>query len=294
MKTKTWVAMLALYLIWGSTYLGIRFTIETIPPFFSGAVRFLAAGLILLAWRRLAGDPIPTARQIRSAGIVGLFLLLGGNGLVAWAEQSIPSGVAALMIGSTPMWLVGIEALRPGGVRPHWQAVLGLVVGFGGIALLVGPGQLSGTIHIAGVLAILAATFLWACGSIYSRSADMPESILMGSAIEMLIGSLGMFVVSGLLGEFGRFSLQAVSVNSWLGLLYLITIGSLGGFVAYSWLLRNAPISLVSTYAYVNPVVAVFLGAWLAAEILNTQIFIAAGVIIGAVILINTTQQAKK
>jgi len=297
MKTKIWIALLALYIVWGSTYLAIRFTVETIPPFLSAGIRFLISGAILFIWRRAAGDPIPTKRQWRSTAIVGIFLLLGGNGLVSFAEQTVPSGVAALIIGSMPLWLVGIEALRPGGVKPNRLAILGLVIGFGGIFLLVGPAELAGEGHSLnplGVVTLLMAAFLWSVGSIYSRGADMPASSLMATGTEMLTGSIALFAVSGLTGEWSGFSFANVSLNSWLGLLYLITIGSLVGFVSYGWLLKNAPVSLVATYAYVNPLVAVFLGAWLASETINARILIAGTVIIGSVVLINQTKTRRK
>jgi len=178
MKTKIWTALLALYFVWGSTYLAIRFAVETIPPFLSAGIRFFVSGAILYIWRRAAGDPIPTKRQWRSTAIVGIFLLLGGNGILSFAEQSVPSGVAALIIGSMPLWLVGIEALRPGGVKPSWLAILGLLIGLGGIFLLVGPTELVGNGHPLeplGVGMLLLAAFLWSLGSIYRRGADMPK-----------------------------------------------------------------------------------------------------------------------
>jgi drug/metabolite transporter (DMT)-like permease len=195
-----------------------------------------------------------------------------------------------------PLWLVLIEALRPGGVRPSWQAILGLIIGFGGIYLLVGPSELHmGSLQFdtIGIGAVILASFLWSIGSIYSRGADMPASSLMATGAEMLIGSAALFAVSGLLGEWRNFDLAAVSTQSWLGLAYLITFGSLVGFVSYIWLLKNAPVSLVATYAYVNPLVAVFLGAWLADEAINARILVAGLVIIGSVILINQTKSTK-
>jgi len=295
MKTKIWLAMLAIYLIWGSTYLGIRFVVETIPPFLSAAIRFFVSAVIILAWRKLASDPWPTRRQWRDAAIVGLFLLGGGNGLVSFAEQTIPSGIAALIIGTTPLWLTLFEALRPGGVKPGWQSVLGLLVGFGGIYLLVGPGEFGGSLHmdLLGTITIILAPVLWAFGSIYSKNADLPASTFMWTGMQMATGSVSLLALGALTGELPRFNLAAISLNSWLGLAYLILIGSLIGFVAYAWLLRNAPIALVSTYAYVNPVVAIFLGAWLAQEVLNGRIIVAALVIIGAVVVINLSKQAK-
>src|SRR5258708_5969198 len=170
MKTKIWTALIALYIVWGSTYLAIRFAVETIPPFMSAGLRFLVSGLILFLWRRAAGDPWPTARQWRSTAVIGTLLLLGGNGLVSFAEQRVPSGVAALMVGSVPLWLVLIEALRPAGVRPTWQAIVGLLVGFGGIFVLIGPGELvkgNAQFDLAGIGILAVAAFLWALGSIY-------------------------------------------------------------------------------------------------------------------------------
>ena len=296
MKTKIWIALLALYIVWGSTYLAILFVVETIPPFLSAGVRFLISGAILLVWRRAAGDAWPTKRQWGSTAVVGILLLLGGNGLVSFAEQRIASGIAALIVGTVPLWLVLIEALRPGGVRPTPLAILGLLIGFGGIYLLVGPTELStvGTrFDTLGIGAVILASFLWSVGSIYSRGADMPDSSLMATGAEMLTGSAALFFVSGLLGEWRGFDVSAISTESWLGLAYLITFGSLVGFVSYIWLLKHAPVSLVATYAYVTPLVAVFLGAWLADEILNARILIAGLVIIGAVVLINQTKSRK-
>jgi len=296
MKTKIWLALLALYTVWGSTYLAIRFTVETIPPFLSAGMRFLVSGAILLIWRRAVGDALPSPRQWRSTAIVGIFLLLGGNGLVSFAEQYVPSGIAALTLGSMPLWMVGIEAIRPRGVKPNWLSILGLLIGFGGIFLLVGPAELTGArqaLNPLGVGALLAAAFLWSVGSIYSRNADIPKSSLMSTGAQMLTGSIALFVVSGLTGEWNGFSFANVELNSWLGLSYLIAVGSLIGFVSYGWLLQNAPISLVATYAYVNPLVAVFLGAWLADETLNARILIAGMVIIGSVLLINQTKSKR-
>ncbi len=294
MKTKIWVALLALYIVWGSTYLAIRFAVETIPPFLSAGLRFLISGIILVAWRRAAGEALPTKSQWRAAAIIGNLLLLGGNGLVSWAEQTIPSGIAALIIGSVPLFLVVAEALRPGGAKPNWQAILGLVVGFGGIYILVGPSEFSSgglQLNPFGVGALLTACVLWALGSIYSKTADLPKSSLMTSGAQMLMGSIGLFLVSGVTGEWAGFDPAGITTRSLMGLVYLILVGSLIGFVSYGWLLQNAPISLVATYAYVNPVVAVLLGNWLGAEPLESRIWLAAAIIIGSVILINSTKK---
>ncbi len=296
MKTKIWLALLALYIVWGSTYLAIRFAVETIPPFMSAGLRFLVSGAILLIWRRAAGDPLPTPRQWRSTAVIGIFLLLGGNGLVSFAEKRIASGIAALLVGTAPLWLVLLEGLRPGGVKPNWMSLLGLAVGFGGIFLLVGPSEIlngGSQFDMLGIGTVILAAFLWSLGSVYSKNADMPPSTLMATGAEMLTGSLALFIVSGLTGEWNGFSFARVAPNSWLGLAYLITFGSLIGFVSYGWLLKHAPISLTATYAYVNPLVAVFLGAWLADEALNARILVAGAIIISSVALINQSKPGK-
>ncbi len=293
MKTKIWAALLAVYIIWGSTYLGIRFAVATIPPFMQAGVRFLISGTLLFAWRRLAGDPTPTRRQWFSAFVIGSLLLVGGNGLISFAETSIPSGVAALLVATIPMFMVLVEALRPGGIRPTLGQVMGLLVGFSGVALLIGPAEFGGAREfsfLSGGIALLAA-FLWSLGSIYTRNADLPESTLLFTGMEMLMGSIGLLLVSTLKGEFVHFQIASVSTSSLLGLLYLITFGSLVGFTSYAWLLRNAPVSLVSTYAYVNPIVAVFLGNIFAQESLGPRILLAALIIVGSVFLVNLAKK---
>ncbi len=293
MKTKVWVALLALYIVWGSTYFGIKVAIETIPPFFHAGIRFFVSGLILIIWQRAAGSELPTRKQWISTAIIGTLLLLGGNGLVSWAEQSIPSGVAAIIIGSIPMFLVIAEALRPNGVKPTWRAIIGLLIGFAGIFILVGPGEISGSenqLNPFGVIALFFACVLWAAGSVYSKTADLPRGSLMTTGAEMLMGSVGLFFVSLLTGELNGWNVAEVSTRSLYGLAYLITIGSLIGFGSYIWLLQNAPISLVSTYAYVNPIVAVLLGNWLGDEPLEPRIWVATAIIIGSLIFINSSR----
>jgi drug/metabolite transporter (DMT)-like permease len=293
MKSKIWLALLALYIVWGSTYLGIRVAIETIPPFLHAGIRFLISGLILVIWQRAAGQPMPTRRQWLSTAIIGTLLLLGGNGLVSWAEQFIPSGIAALVIASSPMFLVIGEAIRPNGVKPNWQGIVGLLIGFVGIFVLIGPAEISGNatkLNPFGVAALLAACLFWSTGSMVSKSVDLPKSSLMNTGAQMLMGSIGLFIVSLVTGELNSWDVTAVSTRSLFGLSYLILVGSLIGFASYGWLLQNAPISLVSTYAYVNPIVAVFLGTWLLNEPLEPRTWLAAGIIVGSVIFINSTR----
>lgn len=296
MKTKLWVALLSLYIVWGSTYLAIRFAVETMPPFLHGSIRFLVSGVILFIWRRAAGDAKPTMSQWKSTAIIGTFLLLGGNGLVSLAEKTVPSGIASLVIATVPFWLVLFESFRTGGTKPTWLSILGLIIGFGGVFLLIGPARITGANQVFdpfGVVLLLVAPFLWALGSIYAKGADLPKSVLLSTGMQMLMGSVSLFIVSVATGELNGFSLGEVSMRSWWALIYLIIFGSLVGFVSYGWLLQNSPISLMSTYAYVNPVVAVFLGWLLADEILNTRIGIATAIIIGSVILINYARRAQ-
>lgn len=296
MKTRIWTALIALYIVWGSTYLAIRFGVETIPPFILAGLRFLISGIILIAWRRAARDPWPTPRQWRSTAIIGTLLLLGGNGFLSFAEQKVPSGIAALLIGTVPLWMVLIEALRPSGAKPGLRAIIGLLIGFGGIFLLIGPAEMTkgSGFDLLGIGTLIVASFLWASGSIYSRSADMPGSSLMATGAEMLCGSASLFIFGTLVGDWHSFNVATVSTRSWLGLSYLITFGSLIGFVSYGWLLQNAPISLVATYAYVNPLVAILLGNIFAQEQLNARIVLSAVIIIGSVVLINSRQNKTK
>ncbi len=295
MKSKIWLALIALYLVWGSTYFGIKVAIETIPPFFHSGVRFLISGIILVAWQRAAGQQMPTRKQWISSAIIGSLLLLGGNGLVSWAEQFIPSGIAALIIASVPLFLVVAEAIRPNGVKPNWQSIVGLLIGFIGIYVLINPAEAgAGTgLNIYGVAALLSACLLWATGSVYSKSADLPKSSLMSTGAQMLMGSIGLFIVSLATGELNGWNPAEVSTRSMIGLGYLITIGSIIGFGSYTWLLQNAPISLVATYAYVNPVVAILVGVWLGNETLEPRIGLATAIIIGSVIFINSRNKPK-
>jgi drug/metabolite transporter (DMT)-like permease len=296
MKLKIWVAMLVIYIVWGSTYLAIRFAVETIPPFLMAGTRFLISGAILFIWRRSAGDPAPTRGQWLRAGGVGLLLLLGGNGLVSLAEKNVASGIAALIVGSVPLWMTTLESLRPGGGRPNFFGILGLAIGFGGITLLVSPSLLSGNpldSHPLGIITLLFAAFFWSLGSIYSRHAQLPDSSLLSTGMEMLAGGTGLYLAGTLSGEWHLLVLANITTRSWLALLYLVLVGSMAGFTAYAWLLRTAPISLVATYAYVNPLVAILLGSLFAQESLTMHILFSALIIIGSVVLINVSPRLK-
>lgn len=286
-------ALAAVYVVWGSTYLAIHFAIETLPPFLMGGVRFLVAGGILFAWARLRGAARPTRRHLASAAVVGGLLLLAGNGGVAWAEQLIPSGTAALLVSTTPLWMAVLDWLRPGGTRPRLLVIGGLVLGFVGVAVLVGPGALrAGAGHVAplGAAVVLVAAFCWATGSVYSRTAHMPASPLLATGLEMLAGGSMMVVVGLALGEGARFNLAHISIQSGLALGYLIVFGSLVAFTAYIWLLRSTTTAVASTYAYVNPVVAVFLGWAFASEPLTPRTLVAAAIIVVGVLVITSSQ----
>jgi drug/metabolite transporter (DMT)-like permease len=290
-----WTGLIAIYIVWGSTYLAILFVVETIPPFLAAGFRFLIAGAVLYAFRRLRGDQAPRRIEWRSAAIVGLFLLVGGNGGVMWAEQRVPSGIAALMIAAVPLWMALLDSLRPAGRRPNGWVITGILAGFAGILVLIGPAQLlgiEGDVDLLGVTVLLLAAFFWAVGSLYNRGAQLPASPLLGTGMEMLAGSLGLFLLGTVTGEWSQLNLASIPTRSWLGFAYLVVFGSWVGFASYTWLLRVAPTMLVSTYAYVNPLVAIMLGSLLAGEELTTRVLLAAVFILGSVILITLKQPA--
>lgn len=284
---SVWLALSAVYLIWGSTYLAIRFTVETAPPFLSAAARFGLSGVLLFAWRRLAGDPNPSWTEWRNASTVGLFLLAGGNGGVVWAAQFIPSSLAALLVATVPLWMILFDTVRPGGVAPRRRALAGILIGFCGALLLIGwSANQASAEHLHGAVAVLCAACLWAIGSIFGKTARLPSSALMTTAVEMLVGGAALASIACGFGEFNNFAWSSVSPKSGVAWSYLTVIGP-AAFVAYAWLLRVAPIPLVATYSYVNPLVAILLGYFLGNEILTVRILLAAGLIIGSVALVS-------
>jgi drug/metabolite transporter (DMT)-like permease len=292
-KAPTRVALFAafaiVYLIWGSTFLAILFAIETLPPFLMASARFIVAGTLLYAWARFVRGAVPAnGAQWRAAAAVGVLLLAGGNGLLVWSEQRIPSGVAALLVGTVPCFMAVIDWLRPHGTRPAGLVVAGLLLGLLGLFWLVGPDALlgGGRVDLIGAAAVVLGSLSWAAGSIYSRHVPTPSSPFLSTAMQMLAGGAVLFFVSIVLGEPWAFDLADVSLRSALGLLYLIVLGSIVAFSAYIWLLRVSTPSRVSTYAYVNPVVAVFLGWALAGEALTARMLVAATVIVSGVALI--------
>lgn len=290
-----WSAMISVYIIWGSTYLAIRFAIETLPPFLMAGTRFLIAGTILYQVRRARGDAAPSRGEWRSTAIIGILLLVGGNGGVVWAEQRVASGVAALIVGIAPLWMGLIDLLHPAGRRPGGWAILGLLLGFVGISVLVGPSQIVGqgkNVDLIGAFVLMLAALFWAIGSLYSRQALLPSSPLLWTAMEMLAGGAGLLLLGLLTGELKQLNLAAISLRSLLGMSYLIVFGSWVGLTCYTWLFRVAPTPLVATYAYVNPVVAVLLGYLLGAEPLTLQIIVAATIVVGSVALTTISQHA--
>lgn len=294
---RIWAAMCSVYIFWGATYLAIRFAVESFPPFLMASIRWSIAGLVLYGWMRLSGAERPNFVQWKTAAIVGLCLLVGGNGLVSWAEQEVASSIAAITIGSVPLWIVMIDAVRPKGVKPNTRTVLGILIGFLGIFILINPlessNQLSSREWLS-MLAILGAAFFWSIGSIFSREniRKLPDKPLMASAMEMLAGAALLLLTGTILGEWKMVDLSRIQPHSLVGLVYLVIFGSLVGYVSYSWLLGVASTPLVSTYAYVNPLVAVLLGGLLGGEAVTLRVISAGILIIGAVFLTTTSQLA--
>ena len=287
-RARLVLAFAATYLIWGSTYLAIRYAIDTLPPFLMAGARFLVAGTLLFAWARLRGAERPSARHWRSTAIVGGFLLLGGNAGVVWAEQRVASGLAALLVATVPLWMVVLDKLRPGGRNPTGRVLLGVALGLSGVALLVGPGEFAGAkgIDPAGAIALILASLAWAMGSIYAKGAALPRSPLLATGMEMLCGGALLLVAGSVAGEWARLDLAQVTPRSWLALVYLVTFGSLIGFTAYIHVLGRVSPAMATTYAFVNPVVAVFLGWAFAGEPVSARTLLAAAVIVAAVVVI--------
>jgi drug/metabolite transporter (DMT)-like permease len=281
-------AFACIYLIWGSTYLAIRFAIETMPPFPMVAARFIAAGTLLYAWVAWRGQATrPTLAHWRAAAFYGGCFFLVGNGGVTWAELRIPSGVAALMVAMVPLWLTVLE-WRGGVQRPRPLALAGLLIGFLGVAFLVGPGASLTRTALDPVAAglLVVTTFGWAYGSLHAKDAAHPPSILQTIAMQMLAGGALSGLMGLLLGEWSAVDLSGVSLRSAIAFVYLILFGSIVAFTAYTWLLRNTRASRAGTYAFVNPIVAVFLGWAIGGEALSGRTLAAGAIIVTGVVLI--------
>lgn len=291
LKTPAWDIWLALglvYIVWGSTYLGIRLAIDTIPPFLMAGMRFLVSGLLLFGVMMGRGEKAPSGSQWRSAAMVGFLLITVANGGVSWVERWVPSGITALLVGTVPLWMALLEWVWKKKGFPPPATWAGIFLGMGGIALLVfaRPGAGAGSVAPLAASALVGTSLVWAFGSLLARSADLPKSALLGTSMEMITGGFFQLVVSLFLGEFQNFHPDAMSRSSILSWVYLTLIGSLVGFTSYIWVLKRSTPELASTYAFVNPVIAVILGWALAGEALDHSLFLAMGLIVTAVVLI--------
>ena len=290
-RARIALALGAVYVIWGSTYLAIRFTLETMPPFSMAGVRFLVAGSALLAWCLIRGGAWPSRREWMAGLFTGTLMLLGGNGTVTWAEQHVASGVVALVIGCVPIFIVCFEWMRRTGRRPTGIVVLGLTLGLAGVGLLVWPSDGHVAIDPVSVVVLLLGSCCWAAGSLLSREVGLPRSPLIATALQMLGGGISLTLTGAIAGEWPRIDPATVSLKSWLALVYLMLFGSIVAFSCYAWLLRVTKPAVAVTYAYVNPLVAVALGALLANEPVTTHMIGATVLIIGGVLAI--TRQNK-
>ena len=291
-RWKIVLAFLAVYLCWGMTYLAMRIAVQDIPPHLMSGARFLVAGLVLYLWTRRRGGARPTAIQWRAAAMVGAFLLLGGNATVAWAEKQVPSGLAAVLIAVAPIWMVAFEWAR-GGPRPGKRVIAGLILGLAGVALLVSPkGDSTTQVNLIGAVMLVLASASWAWGSVVSKSAPLPKSPFLATSMEMIAGGVLLLLTALAAGQFAHFKPTQVSADAVLAWLFLVVFGSLVGFTAYIWLLGVTSIAKAGTYAYVNPIVAVFLGWAILDEPVTGRTLIAALVILVGVALVNIEWKA--
>jgi drug/metabolite transporter (DMT)-like permease len=283
-KRLAYFAWIAVCLIWGTTYLGIRVTLETMPPWLMSAFRWLVAGGILAAYLAARGEPLPPRSRWGGVALMGFLLLVIGNGGVAYAEQWVPSGLAAVLVATSPFWMAGVEAAIGGGERLTTRTLAGLLIGFGGIVVLVWPELTLGTTDsrrfLIGVIALQIASLGWSLGSAYSRRYTRNDHVLGTTALQMLAGGAMLLVAGTLQGEWSRL---AFSPRSTAALAYLATVGAIGGFVAYTYALRHLPVSFVSLYAYINPIIAVALGVVLLAEPFNLRIAVAIALVLAGV-----------
>jgi drug/metabolite transporter (DMT)-like permease len=296
MRARLIAAFVAVYVIWGSTYLAIRFAVQTLPPLLMASARFVIAGLIVLVWARFRdGEAWPSRGEWKVGWISGALLLLGGNGGVSWAEQRVPSGIAALLVAVVPVFMVLLEWLRPGGKRPSAAVFAGVGLGLVGLTLLVGPGALRGGERADGVgaLVLVLASLSWAAGSLYTKFAPKTASGTKSTGTQMLAGGLALLLAAIVAGEPAQLDLAHASTSSLVAFLYLLTFGSLIGFTAYVYLLAHTSAAKAATYAYVNPVVAVFLGWAIGHEAVTSRTMVAAAVILAGVAIITVTRDAE-
>lgn len=289
-----WLALSVVYVVWGSTYLAIRFVIESMPPLLSAGARFLVAGILMATVLIIRGGfrvLRVSRRQLATTAVIGTLLLVGGNGGVVVGERWVASGVAALLVAAVPLWLVIARATT--GDRPSRQTVVGVLVGLVGLAILAVPGGHNGSsTTVVGVLVIIFATLSWAGGSFLSGRVELPANPFVAAAYETLAGGVVLTVLGLGAGEVGDVELGSITGKSWLALGYLVVFGSMLAFTSYIWLLHHAPISLVATYAYVNPVIAVLLGSLLAAEPVTAAVLLGGATIVVGVVLVVSKERA--
>ena len=281
------LSFLSIYFIWGSTYLAIRYAVETIPPLYTAGFRHLIAGLILLVWC-LAKRLRPTGAQVRASIIIGTFFFLIGHGTLHWAEQKVPSGLASLLIASEPIWVFLLSSFAARRWRLNAALFAGILLGLGGVGLLMGHSALnSGPGVFVGSLAVVVGALSWSVGIVYSRRSHLSGHPLLLSALSLLAGSVQLLLVATAFGEYRGFSFAAVSIRSWVALGYLIIFGSVVAFTAYNWLLEHYSPTLVATHTYVNPIVAVLFGWLFAGEAVTFNVLLSAALVIGAVMLVD-------
>jgi drug/metabolite transporter (DMT)-like permease len=291
----TVMAFAAIYVVWGSTYLAIRHAIVTMPPLLMAGGRFVIAGMLMYPFVQ-RGQPWPTGRQMFNCGILGGLLLLGGNGAVTWAEQTVPSGTTALLVAMVPFWMVMMNAVRPQGTKPTLFQCIGLILGFIGIVWLIEPwrGQSERSTDLVGAAVIIMATFSWALGSVWAKFLELPKSPTVSTSSQMMLGGLLLVMCGMLRGEWSALDLGAVSARSAFAFAYLVVFGSIVAFSAYCWLLQHSTPARVSTYAYVNPMVAVGL-AWISGdEPASTRAFVAMIIIVAGVVLITLRRRSRR
>jgi drug/metabolite transporter (DMT)-like permease len=296
-KALVLAAFAAVYIIWGSTYLAILLAIKTIPPFFMSAFRFFLAGLVLLIWALMKGERIPDGNSVFKISVAGILTLALGNALVGWVEQYLPSGLVAILVATVPLWFILLDKRQWQYYFSNTNIILGLIVGFAGVILLfAGKGAadvFSSKMKVISLFLMVLSTISWTTGSLYSKYQKIHASTLMKVAIQMIAASVILYVAAFSFGEQGHFAIAKVSRQSILALAYLVVMGSLIAYMAYTWLLSIRPPSLVGTYAYVNPVVAVFLGWLVAGEKVNAQKTIGLAIIIAGLVIVNMSKQTK-
>ena len=286
-RRLAWFAWLAVCLIWGTTYLGIRISLETMPPMLMAGLRWTLAGGLLAAYMATRGERLPRPGGWRNALVLGFLMMVLGNGGVVWAEQYVPSGLAAVVVASSPFWMAGVESFRADGERMTWRTAAGFVLGFLGILLLVWPelwtGGAGGRGFVLGMIALQIACLGWSIGSSYSKRHGRRENVFTATAAQMLAGGVMMLALGTLRGEWGSL---AFSTRSTIAFGYLSTVGAIGGFVAYTYALRHLPVSLVSLYAYINPVIAVALGVAVLGEPFTSRMALAAALVLAGVAIV--------